>query len=212
MEPPLLITSITSTDGQFAISGFTPNSSIAPSGTLSFDVDFTPTSAGAQSAMITINSNDADEAMYTFGISGTGTSPEIEVDEATVGTDLGPVAISQTGSQIYTITNSGTAPLLIAGITSTNGQFVIREGISNASIAPSGTLTFNLDFTPTEAGTQSTIITINSNDADEAVYTFTVTGEGVSAEPLPVGGPVQLIGLACLLLLFSSQTIFRGLS
>ena len=165
----LIISSITSDDGQFTITGFTPNTSIAPNGSTStFNVEFTPTSAGAQSATITINSNDADEGTYTFGVSGTGGAPNIQVDDATVGTDFGIITIAQTGSQTYTITNTGTATLEVSSISSNDGQFTITGFTPNTSIVPNGgTSTFNVEFTPTSTGAQSATITINSNDGDE---------------------------------------------
>ena len=44
---------------------------------ITFDITFTPSAIGVRNATVTINSNDADEAVYDFAIQGTGSIPSI---------------------------------------------------------------------------------------------------------------------------------------
>ena len=57
-----------------------PTSPVVASGSTTFTVRFTPTSAGAKSATIAIGNNDSDENPYNFTIQGNGAVyPEIDV-------------------------------------------------------------------------------------------------------------------------------------
>lgn len=65
--------SITGTDAaEFSITGFTNPTIIDRSGSFTFTLVFTPTSAGTKNATIEITSDDPDENSYSFDISGYG--------------------------------------------------------------------------------------------------------------------------------------------
>lgn len=67
----LTITNITVSGSQFSRWGALPGP-IAAGGSATVDVTFSPTSAGAKSATLTITSNDPDEASVNVALSGTG--------------------------------------------------------------------------------------------------------------------------------------------
>ena len=50
-----------------------PGSSVAASGTTTFQVTFAPTAAGLRTATLTIANDDSDESSYDFAVQGTGT-------------------------------------------------------------------------------------------------------------------------------------------
>lgn len=109
-------------------SGFTvstqPAKSIAAGKTTSFAVAFKPTSAGAQSAVLTIDSNDPDENPYTVNLTGTGqgsgddhgnsiaTATKLSVPGSssgaiTTGTDLDFFSFTITSTRTVTIRTTG---------------------------------------------------------------------------------------------------------
>jgi CSLREA domain-containing protein/uncharacterized repeat protein (TIGR01451 family) len=55
--------------------GASPTTPVAPSGSTTFTVRFTPSASGVRNATVTITNDDADEGSYNFLISGTGTDP-----------------------------------------------------------------------------------------------------------------------------------------
>ncbi|RNC79838.1 MAG: choice-of-anchor D domain-containing protein [Winogradskyella sp.] len=71
----LTISSITSSNGDFTITG--PGSSTITAGSsTTFTVTFTPSSAGTINSIITVNNNDsAPEDVYTFNVEGVGIDP-----------------------------------------------------------------------------------------------------------------------------------------
>ncbi|MGN6437508.1 MAG: choice-of-anchor D domain-containing protein, partial [Agriterribacter sp.] len=90
-----------------------------------------------------------------------------------------------TGSIIrtYTIQNTGDDTLFVSSVT-IGGAAAADYSISSAAADTvlAGTATsFAIRFDPSERGARNAIITVNSNDADEAVYDFAVTGEGIAA-------------------------------
>ncbi len=190
----LTLTSVTSSDNtQFALSG-TTSGSIAALGSVTFTVTFDPNALGTQTSTITIESNDPDEGTYTFRVQGTGVAPEINVQgngtsiasgdttpSAADDTDFGSVSVSSgTNANVFTIQNTGTDTLTLTSVTSSdNTQFAV-SGTTSGSIAALGSVTFTVTFDPNALGTQTSTITIASNDADEGTYTFRVQGTGTS--------------------------------
>jgi Fe-S cluster assembly iron-binding protein IscA len=69
----LTISSITSSNGLFVVSG--APTSVATNSSATFTVTFSPTALGVQNATITINNNDCDEAVYDFAVTGKGATP-----------------------------------------------------------------------------------------------------------------------------------------
>jgi hypothetical protein len=71
---------------EFVVNQTTTTATVAAAGTTTFTVTFSPTPVGAKSAVLTIASNDADEAAYVINLAGSATAlpePEINVKQAT---------------------------------------------------------------------------------------------------------------------------------
>ncbi len=83
----ITISSIVSSNIKFAVSG--APTTIIPSGAATFNVAFSPTTAGLQTATITINNNDCDESLYDFLIQGTGDLNAFYVDSTATGNNDG---------------------------------------------------------------------------------------------------------------------------
>jgi hypothetical protein len=206
----LTLTSVTTTGTNAAEFVVTPpaSMSIAANSSATFVVTFDPTVASARNATVQIVSNDADEATYTFAITGTGTTttvtaPEINVqgNAATIAsgdttpsptdhTDFGGVDIATgTLARTFTIQNTGDAALAISlpiQISGTHAADFTVTTAPAASVAASGSTTFVVTFNPSATGARNATITINNSDSDEAAYTFAVAGNGTTtATPAP---------------------------
>ena len=77
------------TDAAMFAVGTQPTSPVAPSGSTTFTIIFTPTSIGAKTATVTIANDDADENPYTFSLSGSGIGPEINVKQGATDIPIG---------------------------------------------------------------------------------------------------------------------------
>lgn len=87
--------------------------------------------------------------------------------------------------QSYSIYNSGYSDLVLSGSpqVSVNGahasNFSVTSQPSAAVIPPDEFISFEVTFTPIDDGVVSATISIPSNDADEADYTFAIQGYGI---------------------------------
>lgn len=186
-----------------------PSSTVAASGSTTFQVTFNPSASGTRSATITINNNDADEGAYDFAIQGTGTDPEINLQgnstsiadgDATPSTadhtDFGSQSVcSGTVVRTFTIQNTGSASLTISSVSlsGTNAADFTVTASPSASVAAAGSTTFQVTFNPSASGARNATISISNNDCDEATYDFAITGTGVDPEVNLKGNGVSIV-------------------
>ncbi|WOK09370.1 choice-of-anchor D domain-containing protein [Imperialibacter roseus] len=140
---------------------------------------------------VTIQSNDADEATFTFQVTGTVVAPEINVyngsDDTSPAISDGQATAVSVGSttlgadiiKTFAIKNSGTSTLTISSISVSGTDYSINSSIS--TINAGSIETFTITLSAAVSGSFDALVTIVSDDADEDPFTFSVTG-GV-AEP-----------------------------
>jgi ELWxxDGT repeat protein len=175
-------------------------STIAPGSTATFDVTFAPAALGARSAAIHVLSNDLDESSFDIALEATGSAafPEIAIEQP-AGTlrpdgaaiiDFGVAMLNTPVTQTFTIKNSGGADLSISGVTiDGTGASQFSAGVlSSTLIAPLGSATLAVTFTPTTPGAKLAALHVLSNDSDEASYDIELHGIGTI-----VTGPVSLM-------------------
>lgn len=180
--------------GDFTIST-SPASSVAPMGSTTFNVRFSPSATGFRYATLRIASNDADESPFDLNLVGTGylAIPEIAVEQP-AGTGLtdgvsssafGPVTTGLNSSLVFTIRNSGTGPLtgLVVTIDGADAANFAVTTSPTAPVQPSGSTTFAVRFSPTLTGPRSAVLHISSNDGDENPFDVALTGIGVAPVP-----------------------------
>jgi hypothetical protein len=183
--------------GPFSIQNDTcSGKSIAPSATCTLTVHFAPTANGLASDTFDIPSNLAAGSSLTMTVSGAGTPvavPSISVtDSIAPATDqlvpFGAVTAGSSADATITVSNPGTANLIIGSIASADpiaGPFSILNDIcSGKSIAPSATCTLTVHFAPTADGLASDTFDIPINVAPASSLTITVSGTGGS---VPIG-------------------------
>ena len=88
----------------------------------------------------------------------------------------------------FTIENSGDANLTMDGtpiitINGTNADQFSVQAQPNSTVAPSGSTTFVIRFSPTSSGAKTATIAIANNDTDENPYNLTLTGTGQNTQP-----------------------------
>ena len=135
---------------------------------------------------VTVNVTLGGVTLPAPAIAVTGSGQAIANGSATPsaanGTDFGGRSITNsTVPNIYTISNSGNAPLTISSITvegDNAADFTVSD-IPTTVAASNGTATFKVTFDPSAVGDRVTTVKIVSNDATSP-YQFRIKGMGLS--------------------------------
>jgi YVTN family beta-propeller protein len=134
---------------------------LAPTASCTIAVTYAPGSEGQQTASLTITDNSAGSP-HTVTLQGNGGQALVNVSPNSV-TFFAQLPGTTSSSTPVTITNVGDAPLMISKITPTAG-FGETDNCNQANgIAPSGSCTINVTFTPTASGVTKGTLTIASN-------------------------------------------------
>ena len=104
--------------------------------------------------------------------------------------NFGNVAVGLNAQLPVTVTNTGTANLVISGLTSSNPQFTFTPA-APVTIIPGGNQIFNVTFTPTSAGLKTGNLTFTHNAVGSpSVYAVQGTGVEIIDPNTPPGGIV----------------------
>jgi serine protease len=160
---------------------------LPPGATCSISVTFTPSTTGARTASLSVPS-DASNSPNGVTLSGTGTMPAVSIASASISFPTTAVG-SSAPAQTVTLTNTGTGPLLVGGVSLTGanpGDFAISaDSCSNQTIAPGASCSISVTYTPSATGTRTANLSIPSN-APGSPHRVDLSGTDVS--PASSGG------------------------
>jgi C1A family cysteine protease len=111
----------------------------------------------------------------TQAAAATGT-PDIGVNPTSL--NFGNVIVGKTTSQKITVSNTGTGTLTFSSVTLTSSYTDFKGSHNCTSVAPSGTCTVTISFTPS-LGARTANLKISSNDPDENPLYVNIKGAGV---------------------------------
>ncbi len=159
--------------------------SVAPGGSCTIRVTFTPTAAGTVAGQINIASN-ASGSPHTVNLTGTGISNAVPIISVPGSIGFGDQIILTSGAQTLNITNSGGATLTISSLTvsGTNAANFVTSGTC-VDIVTNATCSVVITFTPATVGAKAAQITIVSNASNQSTTTVSLTGTGILA-PRPI--------------------------
>lgn len=136
-------------------------------------VRYTPINEGSDYASLTVKSTGG---MCSISVYGWGMlAPDIDLPGALI--DFGEVAVGGSYEKELTIQNKGNASLRIDYI-DIDAPFSIEGGLPPYELAPGGSITITLSFSPEEGGTFTYSMAIFSNDPDEAAVIVPLAGVG----------------------------------
>lgn len=195
----LTITSISVTGTNASSFGQSNNcgASLAAGASCTITVTFTPASTGSLSASVSVVDN-ATGSPHTAALTGTGTAPQSSLTLSTL-TYSGTLVGTSASTQTTTLSNPGTAPLTITGISiaGTNASSFGQINTCGASLAAGATCTITVTFTPASAGSLSASLSIADN-ATGSPQTVSLSGTGTAPQailsPNPLAFPNTLVG------------------
>lgn len=102
---------------------------------------------------------------------------------------FGEADVGSNSTKTFTISNTGTENLEIEAITiaiTNSSEFITQnDSCSGQTLAPSGTCTFDVIFSPSSEGKKDANLTISSNDPDTPNLSVPLNGTGTSAVTAP---------------------------
>lgn len=139
------------------------------------------------------------------GYGTTGSGPVVSLSASTLA--LGPVAPNATTTQTVTLTNTGGANLVMTStVISGSGLYTTSSNTCTGTIAPMGTCTTTVLFSPTTFGRTNATLTY-SNNATPATQTVILNGNAVVSPP---GPPPSAPTLAAYPVTYHHKTFFAG--
>ena len=175
-------------NGDFSIVSEIGEEIIPPQSFLNISIDFSPSAAGSHTAALQIFSN-AGEGPFEVVLQGTGESvPEIVV--APTDLDFGEVCLDSTSSIFITISNIGTADLVIDSLRFSSSTFsslardvsIVSDNSTQIEILFSPDVADNIindDRITAELFENAVIV---SNDPDSANYEIALNGAGIAPD------------------------------
>ncbi len=124
------------------------------------------------------NNSGLYKTLYKYSITGQG-NPQITTGANSF--DFGNTIIGNFSERNLTITNTGSAKLIISNLEITNPRFTMTPFIAPDTLNPSQTKNYTLRFTPTEFDSTSGLLRITSNDGVTPVKVVALRGKGVYA-------------------------------
>lgn len=138
---------------------------VAGGGSCTINISFAPQIKGTVSSTMNVTDNGGGSPQLV-NVTGTGLAPVVSLSPGSV-TFSSQAVGTTSSSQIVTLSNTGNATLNITGIGST-GDFAqsntcIASGSSSGSVAPGGSCSISVSFTPSATGTRTGTISVTDN-------------------------------------------------
>ncbi len=91
---------------------------------------------------------------------------------------VGSAQFGATVDRVIRIRNQGTQTLNLTSLSLPSGPFSIVSAPGSTTLALGQSTSFTVRYSPTGGGVQTRVLTINSNDANEAAFAITLSGTG----------------------------------
>ncbi len=185
-DATLTFTSITATTSSSSTSEFSADTSacgqsLAPAATCIVNVTFRPAASGFQSGALTFTDNAAFSPQQ-MSLSGNGTQPTISISPTSLA--FGNQGIATTSpAQNVTVTNTGSAPLVIQSVVPTPSDYAVSNNTcpsSSSSLAAGSNCVVSVTFTPSASNSIPGALAITDN-APGSPQALALSGTGVVA-------------------------------
>ena len=157
---------------------------VAPGGSRAVSVSYTPGEVGTDTGNLAVGSNDPDTPSVDVALSGNGVQQQVQECNIAVGPTtlaFGNVVVGSSATLSTTISNSGAAVCNVDLNQGGSNDFAI-VGATLFNVAPGGSQSVDVTYTPGAAGADTGNIAVNSNDPDTPTVNVTLTGTGVDQQ------------------------------
>jgi Abnormal spindle-like microcephaly-assoc'd, ASPM-SPD-2-Hydin len=153
---------------------------LSPTQSLTLQVEFKPTAAGALAGQLTNSSNSTTGSTAVVALSGTGTTANPQLTMSAASLSFGSVAVNKATKLTLTLTSSGTTPVTVNSGSVTGAGFTIVGASFPVTLNPTQTLVLSLQFKPTTAGAATGQLTVSSNSTTGGTVQVALSGAGTA--------------------------------
>jgi len=175
----LTITKASATAAGVTIRGVSLPLVIAAGKQATFDVVFTPKTAGALAGQISVAS-DISSNPSTVSLSGTALAATALLSASTSNLSFGNVAVGKSGTLSVTLTNAGNSDLTVSRMTISGAPYSTSGVSAGLILAPGQSATLDATFSPAAAGNYSGSVAVASN-ATNSPNTVSLSGSSSQA-------------------------------
>jgi hypothetical protein len=180
---PLTINAATLSGAGFTDSGATFPVTLNPNTSVTLQVKFNPTAAGAATGQLTIASNSAGGSPTQVQLSGTGTAAATaQLQVSATSLPFGSVPVNSTATLTLRLISSGTAPVTVNSVGLTGTGFSDSGATFPVTLNPNTSVTLNVQFDPTAAGAATGQLTITSTSSTGGTTQVTLSGTGTAVQ------------------------------
>ena len=159
-------------------------SSVAPGADCTLTAVFRPSASGSRTASVKITDNAASSPQV-IKLSGVGIAPAFTTSTSIL--DFGSQLVGASGAaQAVTVTNSGTANLIISTVTiggANASDFAIsKDSCSGATVISNGTCAVDVTFVPAASGARSASLMFADNATGSPQF-VSLRGDGSNPQP-----------------------------
>jgi hypothetical protein len=176
----LSVTQAAQAGSGFSLTGLTMPMTVAPGGTSTFTVGFTPTAAGSMAGSVTLVNNSPSSPLVV-ALTGTGVASALQLTTSPTALSFGNIATGTSTTQSVTVTNTGNSSVTISQISESGTGFSVAGITVPLALTTGQSTTFSVTFDPATTGSLSGSVTITSN-ATNSPATIALSGTGVQAQ------------------------------
>jgi hypothetical protein len=179
---PVQVTAATISGASFTVSGASFPVTLNPKQAVTLTVQFKPTTAGAVTGKLAINSNSSVNPAAAIGLSGTGTTestPTLSVNPGSL--SFGNVTVGSSAIQSVTLASTGAAPVKVTAAAISGTGFTVSGASFPMTLSPKQALTLSVQFKPTTSGAATGKLTLSSDSSSNSTATISLTGTGAAA-------------------------------
>jgi hypothetical protein len=174
------VTAASASGAGFSFSGLAVPLTLTPNQTSSFNVIFTPASAGAVSGTMSLTVSGS--ANVGIPLSGTGVTPATLTANPTSMTFTN-ILVGANSTQTETIKNTGGTSAQVTGVAATGTGFSVSGITLPVTLTAGQSVSFNVTFTPPSAGTFNGNVAVTSN-AQNPTLNIPVSGTAATSGDL----------------------------
>jgi hypothetical protein len=163
----------------FAVTGVTVPVTIPPGQSLTFTVQFSPTTTGLFNGIVTLTLSSGRQV--SDSVSGTGITLNLTLTPASL--NFGNTVIDESSALSVLVTNTGTAAVTISSDSITGAGFTLEDLSLPVTLNPNQTTSFSVNFDPNAAGAFTGTASLVSN-ATNSPTLETLSGSGIHAVSL----------------------------